>query len=298
MSEPRLRRSLLITPGNRPDRMRKALAYPSDTFVFDLEDAVPPDAKSEARRMVSDAVRELDPEGRELCVRVNAIGTPEGAADFAALPLEGIDALMIPKVESAAELAAYDRQLAQRERECGRTSPVALIVSLETPRGILRALDIADASQRASALFFGSGDYSAATQCGVSAVALHVPRSLVVAAAAGAGLQAIDAAFFTAVKDAEATRADAKAARELGFSGKLVFHPVQVAVANEVFSPSPDEIRWADTVLAAHRMALSAGRGTVMVDGTFVAIDIVLMAERLQRQARAVAERNNQMHRT
>lgn len=291
MSDHRLRRSILITPGNRPDRMRKAVALASDAFVFDLEDAVPPDAKPEARRMVAEAVRELDPGGRDICVRVNAIGTPDFAEDLAALPLEAVHTLMIPKAEGAAELAELDRRLGDLEREAGRTSPIDLIVSIETPRGILRALDIADASPRTSALFFGSGDYCAATGCAPTAAALHVPRAIVVAAAASAGLQAIDAAFFAGVKDADATRVDARMARELGFVGKLVFHPVQVAVANEVFSPTPAETRWADDVVAAHRQAVADGRGTAFVDGNFVAIDIVIMAERLQRRARAVAER-------
>lgn len=292
MPDARLRRSLLITPGNRPERMRKAVAEAADAFVFDLEDAVPPTEKAGARRSVAQAVREVDCRGRELSVRVNAIGTPDLDEDLAALPVGDIDALMIPKVERGAELAALDRRLEALEAATGRRTPVRLVVSIETPRGMLNALEIAEASPRAVALFFGSGDYTAATGAAPTAAGLQVPRSLVVAAAGAAGLQAIDAAFFTAVKDPEATRADALAARELGFSGKLVFHPVQVAVANEVFSPTPEEIGWADRVVGAHRDAAAAGRGTAMVDGTFVAIDIVLMAERVSARARAVAERN------
>ena len=291
MREARLRRSLLITPGNRPDRMRKAVALAADSIVFDLEDAVPPGSKQEARRMIAEAVRDVESGNRELCVRVNAIGTPDLDMDLASLPLEAIDALMIPKVERAAELADLDRRLDDLERAAGRDNPVELIVTLETPRGILQALEVADASRRASALFFGSGDYSAATGCALTAAALHGPRGTVVAAAAAAGLQAIDAAFITAVKDAEATRLDARIARELGFSGKLVFHPAQVGVVNEVFSPTPEETRWADHVISVHRDAVADGRGTAFVDGTFVAIDIVLTAERIHDRARAVAER-------
>ncbi len=296
MCEHRLRRSLLITPGNRPDRLAKAIALPADAFVFDLEDGVPPDAKPDARRLVVEAARQLDLGGRELCVRVSAIGTPDIDADLSALPLGVIDTLMIPKVERASDLAGLDRRLADLERAAGRKTPLDLIVTLETPRGMLRALDIADASPRTSALFFGSGDYSAATGGALTAAALHVPRSMVVAAAAAAGLQAIDAAFFMAVKDAEATREDARTARELGFSGKLVFHPVQVAVANEVFSPTAEETRWAERVVAAHRESVSHGRGTAMVDGAFVAIDIVLMAQRTSSRARAVAKQEILLH--
>lgn len=289
MPEARLRRSLLITPGNRPDRMAKALREPADAFVFDLEDAVPPAEKEAARHAVADSLSRLDFGGRERCVRINAAGTAEAERDLSTLPLGLLDSIMVPKVERAEDLRWLDARLHALEGAQGRGSPVELIVSLETPRGVLGGLDIAGASGRATALFFGSGDYCAATQASVTARALHVPRSLIVAAAAAENLQAIDAAFFTAVKDADATREDARLARELGFSGKLVFHPVQVPVANEVFSPSREDVLWAERVVEAHRAALAEGHGTAVVDGTFVAIDIVLVAERIVRRAQAVS---------
>lgn len=271
--------------------MAKAVTLPADAFVFDLEDAVPPPRKAQARLDVAEALRSLDAGGRELCVRVNAIGTPEIGHDLAALPLDRLDSLMLPKVERPADLAAFERQLDALEAAAGRRTPLDLIVSLETPRAILDALAIAEAGRRVSALFFGSGDYTAATGSAVTAAALHWPRAMTVAAASAAGLQPIDAAFFTAVKDAEASRQDALLARELGFAGKLVFHPVQIAVANEVFAPSAEEIAWARKVAEAHREATEKGLGTTVVDGTFVAIDIVLMAERTLRKAAQIAAR-------
>lgn len=291
MADPRLRRSLLMTPGNRPERLRKALDYGADCVVFDLEDSVPPEAKAQARATVAAAVRSAERAGRELCVRINTLGSGFGAGDLAALPLAQVDALMLPKVESAEALRQVERALAEVHADRGRARPLELIVMLETPRGVLRALEIADATPRTTALFFGSGDYTAATGAALTPGALLFARSAVVAAAGAAGIQAIDAAFFLDVKNAEATRADALAARELGFAGKVVFHPVQVGVANEVFSPAPAEIARAERLVAAYREALARGHGTAVADGVFVAVDLVAPAEKLLRLAALARER-------
>jgi citrate lyase subunit beta/citryl-CoA lyase len=163
---------------------------------------------------------------------------------------------------------------------------------LETPRGILQGLQVAEASARTTALFFGSGDYTAATGGALTATGLLYPRSVVAAAAGAVGAQAIDAAYFQDVRDGEATRADALAARELGFAGKVVFHPNQVAVANEVFTPTPAEIERAQRIVAGYRDALAQGHGTAAAGGVFVAIDLVAPAERLLRRAALVRERD------
>ena len=292
-TEPRLRRSLLMTPGNRADRMRKAAAYGADALVLDLEDSVPPAAKAEARAGVARALRELQGCGRELCVRINTLASGFGADDLAALPLALLDSVMVPKVESPADLHALDALLQRLEREQGVPRTRELIVMLETPRGILQALPIAEACPRTSALFFGSGDFTAATGAAITANALLFARSAISAAAGAVGIQAIDAAYFLDVRNAVATRADALAARELGFAGKVVFHPAQVAVANEVFSPTPTEVQRAERVVAGYREALAQGHGTALADGVFVAIDLVAPAERLLRRAALLRQRDS-----
>ena len=291
-SEPRLRRSMLMTPGNRPDRMRKAAVYGADALVLDLEDSVPAAAKVQAREAVGLALRELQGCGRELCVRINTPGSGFGADDLAALPLALLDSVMVPKVESPAELHQLHALLQALEREQDVQRPRELVVMLETPRGILQALPIADACTRTTALFFGSGDYTAATGAAITANALLFARSAIAAAAGAVGIQAIDAAYFLDVRNAEATRADALAARELGFAGKVVFHPAQVAVANEVFSPTRAELQRAERVVAGYRQALAQGHGTALADGVFVAIDLVGPAERLLRRAALVQQRD------
>lgn len=291
MADARLRRSMLMTPGNRPERLRKALAAGADCVVFDLEDSVPPTAKLQARDDVAQVLRELAPGPVERCVRVNSLASGFGADDLAALPLELLDSIMVPKVESAEGLLDVQRLLEALDCDHGRQRPLELVVMLETPRGILQALAVAEASARTSALFFGSGDYTAATGGALTANGLLYPRSVVAAAAGAAAIQAIDAAYFQDVRDAPATRADALAARELGFAGKVVFHPVQVPVANEVFSPTPAEIEHAQRVVEGYRDALAQGHGTALAGGVFVAVDLVAPAQRLLRRAALVRER-------
>jgi len=281
MSERLLRRSMLMTPANRADRLARALACDADAFVFDLEDGVPPAQKRAARENMAHALRTLNFEGRERCVRINGLDTPDCAADIAAIPWAQVDSIMVPKAESARSVLDLEACLIRAGADQGHARPVELIVMLETPRGIFNALAIADATERTTALFFGSGDYTSATGGAINDTTLNYPRSVVTAAAAAAGTQAIDAAFFAAVKDAEATRRDALVAREFGFSGKVVFHPNQVAVVNETFSPSAEEILRAQLVVSGYRQGLLQGHGTSVNQGVFIAVDLVAPAERI-----------------
>jgi citrate lyase beta subunit len=272
---------MLITPGDRPERLARAATLAADSVVFDLEDGVGAAQKPAARACIAEALGSLDFAGRERVVRINAATTPDVQRDLSALPLEHLDAIFLPKAESPADVTAVSAWLDANARR-----RIDIVVSIETPRGLLQALAIADASPRTSALFFGSGDYAMATGSAVTERSLAVPRALIVAAASAAGLQAIDAAYFTSVKDADATRADALVAKELGLCGKLLFHPNQIAVCNEVFSPSPAEIARAQKIVAAWHAAQRTGHGTAVADGQFIAVDIALMAERTLAIAR------------
>jgi citrate lyase subunit beta/citryl-CoA lyase len=287
MPQPRLRRSLLITPGDRPERIAKSATLDADAVVLDIEDGVGPEQKPAARQAIRAALAGLDFGGRERSVRVNAVGTPEHDADLATLDIARIDSVFVPKVEEAEQLQRLSIWLDAAEQDGPRrTRPIEIIASIETPRGLFNALQIAEATHRTTALFFGSGDYTTATGSAVTERALAVPRTLIVAAAAAHGIEAIDAAYFLAVKDTAAMHADALIARELGFSGKLVFHPSQIAVANEIFTPSAAEIARARRIVEGYAAARAAGRGTAYVDGEFIAVDIALVAERILARAR------------
>ncbi|MCA3276447.1 MAG: CoA ester lyase [Roseomonas sp.] len=279
----RMRRSVMITPGHRPERLAKAVSLPADSLIFDLEDAVPPARKPEARAVVARALTELTFGHRERAVRLNGIGSVDFAADVAAMPWAEIDAVMLPKVERAEDLQKLDAALDQAAP--GRE--IAVIATLETPRGILNALQIADASPRLAAFFLGPGDYTMQTGGRITPRVLEFPRQILVAAAGAVGAQALDAPYLADLRDVAATGQDAAAARELGFSGKVVFHPDQIAPVNEAFTPSAEEVAKARRYIAAFQEAAAKGENLAYVDGTFIAMDLVPNMERILALAEA-----------
>jgi len=277
----RLRRSMMITPGHRRERLEKAVTLAADSLAFDLEDGVPPARKAEARATIAAALRELPFGRRERVVRINGIGTEDFFRDLEALPLGHLDALLVPKVESASALQQLDAALAGCE--------IGVIATLETPRGVLNALAIADASPRLVGMFFGPGDYTLQTGGALTARALEFPRATIAAACGAVGIQAIDAPFLLGLRDAEGTRADALAAKELGFSGKVVFHPDQIAPINAAFTPDAAEVARATRFVAAYREAAARGQAVALVDGEFIAMDLVPRMERIIALAAQVA---------
>jgi citrate lyase beta subunit len=281
----RMRRSVMITPGHRPERLAKAVGLAADSLIFDLEDAVPPARKAEARTVVARAVTELSFGRREKAVRLNAIGSADFRADMAALPWAQLDAVMLPKVERPADLQKLDAAL--DDAAPGRD--IAVIVTLETPRGILNALQIADASPRLAAFFLGPGDYTMQTGGRITPRVLEFPRQMLVAAAGAVGAQALDAPYLADLRDVAATRQDAEAARELGFTGKVVFHPDQIAPVNDAFTPSADEVAQARRYIAAFQEASAKGENLAYIDGTFIAMDLVPNMERIVALAEAAS---------
>ena len=271
----RIRRSMLITPAHRPDRMAGAMKLAVDSFVFDLEDGVPPARRDEARGNLAKLMPSLDFGGRERVVRINAVGTADCQRDLDAIPLAYCDALLVPKVESPEQLRWLDDALGKRD-----ASP-KIIVTLETPRGVLNALAIADASTRICAFFFGSGDYTMQTSAEITPTALLWARSTIVAAAGAVGCDAIDAPYLHGLRDPQGTHEDALRANELGFTGKVVFHPAQVDAVNRAFTPTQVQAERAQRIVDAFEAVKASGEGTAIVDGEFVAIDLVPRMQRM-----------------
>jgi citrate lyase subunit beta/citryl-CoA lyase len=277
------RRSALFMPGSSARAMEKARTLPADVLILDLEDAVAPDAKEQARAQVTTAVRAGGYGRRELVVRVNALATPWGRDDLAAVAGAGADAVLLPKVESAESVSAALAALGP--------APVVWCM-LETPRGVLNAPAIAAASPRVTALVMGTSDLTKDLPARAARDRLPLVTSLqlCVLAARAAGITALDGVHLDLEDDAGFAAACRQAA-DFGFDGKTLIHPKQVATANEVFAPAPADVEWARRVIAAHADALAGGRGVVVLDGRLIESLHVGDARRVLALADAIAER-------
>jgi citrate lyase subunit beta/citryl-CoA lyase len=275
-------------PASNARALDKARALPADVVVFDLEDAVAPDAKPAARASAVEAARDRAYGPREVIVRVNGLETPWGADDLAAVARSGVAGVLVPKVESPLTVTRVSAALAAN----GAPETLSLWCMLETPRGILAADAIAGASLRNLALVMGTSDLLA--ELGARAtrdrLALVTSLELCVLAARAHGLVALDGVHLD-LEDDEGFAAACRQARDLGFDGKTLIHPKQLALANEVFSPAPAEIDRARRVVAAHAEAQAAGRGVTVLDGRLVENLHAAEAKRVLALADAIAAR-------
>jgi citrate lyase subunit beta / citryl-CoA lyase len=294
-SGPCARRSCLVVPGSAPEKLAKAAGLGADEVVIDLEDAVVPDAKDAARADVVAALRALDWSGVTVSVRVNAPRTPWCHADVAALAAaEGpLRSLVLPKVESAGDVAFAERLLDGVEAVCGRPAGLRVQALIESAAGVARAVEIAAASPRLEALILGYADLSASlgrTRAGAADAAAWQPvRELVLLAARAAGLQAIDGPHFQLRPDA-AFDAAVGAVRDQGFDGKWAIHPAQVERLNALFTPTAEEVAHARAVIAALAAAeRDGGQGAVALDGQMLDEPVRRAAQRVLAAAGAQA---------
>jgi citrate lyase subunit beta/citryl-CoA lyase len=281
----RPRRSVLFMPGSNARALERAKTLPADALIFDLEDAVAPDAKDIARRMVCDAVRAGGYGRRELIVRVNASATPWGAADLTAVATCGVDAILLPKVESGGAV----RQATNLLQAHGAPERLAVWCMIETPRGILRAEDIA-ASPRVAALVMGTSDLTKELHARHTRERLPVLQSLSWCLLIGRtyGLAVLDGVHLDLDDDAGFEYACRQAA-DMGFDGKTLIHPKTIATTNRIFAPSPDDLASARKIIAAHAEATAQGEGVVVVDGRLIENLHVEEARRTVALAEAIA---------
>ena len=276
----RPRRSFIFAPGTRPDMFPKALAAGADIVCVDLEDAVAPRDKPEARAKTLALFAEPQAEdGVERIVRINCSRTPEGMADLQAIAASAAPppAIMLPKVKSPDEVRALDELLSEHELA------VRLHVIIETNDGLEACYEIAQASGRIDALFFGGVDMAADLRCPSTWEALVYARSRVVHAAAGAGIDVIDVPYLD-LNDLAGMEREAKAAANLGFTGKGAIHPKQIATLNAVFTPDAEAIAQARRIVQAFE---DSGTGLVVVDGKLLEKPVLRSMHRIL----AVAER-------
>lgn len=312
----RLQRSVLAVPATSPRFFRRAAEGDADTIFLDLEDAVAPHRKTEARGLAIEAINSIDWRDKGLAVRVNEIGSAWGYRDIIDVveSCPRLDTVLVPKVADAGDIRFVERLLEGIEASLGREKRVAIEALIETPTGLSNVDAIAAASPRLESLCFGVGDYSVAMQVpqtdygtpdpayGVLGSAAgderpyhwndqwHYPLARIGNACRANGLRPIDGPF-TNFSDAEGYRACARRARALGFEGKWAIHPDQIEHANHVFSPSNAEIAWARRIEDAMGEALAGGAGAVQLDGKMIDLAHIKQARSLLHKTQSIERR-------
>jgi citrate lyase subunit beta/citryl-CoA lyase len=283
----RPRRSLLFMPGSNPRALEKARSLPADGLIIDLEDAVAAETKEEARAIVAAALAAGGYGGREIVLRVNPLDTPWGHADLAAAATLPIDAVLLPKVESADRVRVTISLL----EALGAPERLDMWCIIETPLGILEAAHIAAASPRLAVPVLGTSDltknlHAVATR---DRLPLITALGLAMLAARAHGLAILDGVHLD-LSDEEGFALVCRQGRELGFDGKTLIHPTQIGPANAAFAPSAAEIEWSRRIIAAHAAAAAAGKGVVLVDGKLIESLHVENARRLLGLAEGIEQ--------
>ena len=312
----RLNRSELAVPGSRTELFEKAARAPVDVVFLDLEDAVAPGDKEQARRNVIAAINEVDWGAKTLSVRINGLDTHymyRDVVDVLEQVGEALDLIMIPKAGTAADIYALDMLVTQIETAKGRAKRIGFEMIIETALGMANIDAIAGASRRNESLHFGVADYAGSTKARTTAIGgpnrdygvltdaaadggrafhwgdmWHYPISRLVVAARAHGLRPLDGPFGD-FRDADGYRAQAKRAAVLGCEGKWAIHPSQVTLANDVFSPAEAEVAEARRVLVAMEAAIAEGKGAVALDGRLIDIASIKQAKNLVDKAERIA---------
>jgi citrate lyase subunit beta/citryl-CoA lyase len=282
----RPRRSMLYMPGSNARAIEKARELPADGVILDLEDAVAPDAKAQARELVVQALQKGGFGGREVLVRINGLDTAWWRDDLA-VAAAGPDALLLPKVSTPEQL----RELARHFVGVGAEARIRVWAMMETPLAMLNARDIAaaalDPATRLAGFVMGTNDLAKETRARI--VPGRAPMlpwlTACVAAARAYGLAILDGVY-NELGDLEGFAAECRQARDLGFDGKTLIHPQQIAPCNAAFSPAPEEVAWARKIIAAFDLPENGGKGVIQIEGRMVER---LHAE-MARQVVAIAE--------
>ena len=312
----RLNRSELAVPGSQPQMFEKAAKSAADVIFLDLEDAVAPDEKAQARKNIIKALNELDWGTKTMSVRINGLDTHDmyrDVVDVVEQAGERLDLIMVPKVGTAADVYAVDMMVTQIEAAKGYKKRIGLEHIIETALGMQNVSAIAAASKRNESLHFGVADYAASTRARTTIIGgvnpdyavltdpladgsrevhwgdmWHYALARMVVAARANGLRPVDGPFGD-FQDPDGYRAAAKRAAVLGCEGKWAIHPSQIVLANEVMSPSEADISRANRILAAMKVAEAEGKGAVSLDGRLIDYASIRQAEVLVSKARQIS---------
>jgi malyl-CoA/(S)-citramalyl-CoA lyase len=315
-AHPRLHRSELAVPGSNPALFGKSAKSGADVIFLDLEDAVAPDDKEQARRNVIAALNDVDWGSKTMMVRINGLDTHYMYRDVIEV-LEGcprLDMILIPKVGVAADVYAIDMLVTQIETAKQRTKRIGFEVLIETALGMANVEAIAQSSRRLEAMSFGVADYAASTRARTTGIGgvnpdygvladkdaegerkyfwgdqWHAVQTRIMVACRAYGLRPIDGPYGD-FSDADGYTAAARRAAVLGYEGKWAIHPSQIDLANNVFTPSQSEVTKARRILDAMAQASKEGKGAVSLDGKLIDIASIRMAEALINKARAIEQ--------
>ncbi|GBD42360.1 L-malyl-CoA/beta-methylmalyl-CoA lyase [bacterium HR39] len=312
---PRVNRSELAVPGSSPNMFEKAAKSEADVVFLDLEDAVAPDMKEQARKNVIEAINDIDWGNKTLSVRINGLDTPWMYRDLVEVLeqcSDRLDLIMIPKVGTAADVYTVDCIVTQIETAKRRKKRIGFELIIETALGMQNVHEIAAASPRNESLHFGVADYAASIRARTVRIGgvhpdygvltdpddegnrryfwgdlWHYAIARLVVAARANGLRPVDGPFGD-IRDPDGYRAAAKRAAVLGCEGKWAIHPSQIPIANEVFSPSPQEVERARRILEAMEQAKREGKGAVSLDGRLIDIASIRQAQALVAKAEQI----------
>jgi citrate lyase subunit beta/citryl-CoA lyase len=279
-------RTALFVPGNRPDRVDKAVNTAADVVIIDLEDAVPYSQKKETRAVVREKI--MDYRERPVLVRINALDTEFFQEDLNAVVVAGLACIMVPKVETAAQIQEINRELLKVEEnkgmQLGSVSIIPLIESALAVENVFQIVSQRTEPPRFFTVAFGAADFALdmGFEITKSGEELFYPRARIAVACRAAGVEPpLDTPFMIDLKDLEALEADIKRACQLGFQGKLCIHPNQVDICNRLFSPTQEEIEYAQKVIQAFDAAEAGGAGAIQLEGKFIDYPVVERCRRI-----------------
>lgn len=287
----RPRRSVLYMPGSNVRALEKAREIPADALILDLEDAVAPDAKEEARTQVCAAVKQGGYGKREIVIRVNGLDTPWGAEDIKAAVAAAPDAILVPKINSAADVERAEEAL----NDAGAKGNIQLWCMIETPLATLNIQSIAQKARepgsRMSVWVMGTNDIAKELRAAHTPDRIPMMTSLGLALVAGRayGLVILDGVY-NDIKNEEGFAAICEQGRDMGFDGKTLIHPSQVGPCNTIFSPDPETVAFARKTIEAFELPENKGKGVLKVDGRMVEILHADIARRTVAIADAIAE--------
>jgi citrate lyase subunit beta/citryl-CoA lyase len=283
----RPRRSVLYIPGNNMRALEKAKGLAVDALILDLEDSASPEQKGEAREIVKSVVAARGFGRREVVIRVNALDTIWAEDDLRMAAAAGPDSVLIPKVNGPSDLVVAFAKL----QTAGARQPIKLWAMIETPLAVLNLKEVAAAAQGTglSCCVVGTNDLAKDTRASVSGARFAITPwlSMTVLAARAAGIDVIDGVY-NDFRDEAGFRAECEQGKALGMDGKTLIHPSQIAACNEVFSPSEQDVAWAEKVIAAFALPGNAAKGVITVEGKMVEQLHLAMAERVAAIAKAI----------